>query len=583
MIDIASYWAALQSARPSGVRALLLGLATFVLLWIFSIPYRAAYVPNGGDIPALADGLLLAPGAHWLDWFTRGYSDFWDRYPEWPLQVTGFTRPLFQFAIYLAHFALGRDWASYQVINCFAVAGLAAVAFQIAQVALGRRPGLSLLAAILVVLSPPVLQSWLFGLAFAIEPLATLFAAGAFLAVVARRDFLCLLFLFAALLTKENTVWAPLAAAITIMLRPKSDEPLRRRTITAAMMFLPVVMWLSLRFISFDGIGGTYATIGYTPLEDFLNLTFYKLTHLDFVLVSSTSATEWNWTLLDKAIRIGARILIYVLLGLWTLRVLLETLSWLRFALHAKAWPTMNPPLLVALWAGLALAFHLALPILAERYATSVCVFVWPALVAEVEKRRNAIVWLGLAVCSVVILARSSYFTVDWGLRTVRNNYEFMNAALREAPATTRQIYVLPASESLQDGNPKYVRLILDVSPEIVRIVDIDWKCDKPDNVVVFNHSIADGVVNLTVNLPDCANFRFINAHFANSALTNGHLYRNAAISYELPDAYPIGPEVWQPPFYLGRKMTVHVRPRGPARFIIDRGEPNGIAWFDTP
>ena len=188
--------------------------------------------------------------------------------------------------IYLAHFVLGRDWASYQLINCFAVAGMGAVAFQIAQTALGLRTGPSLVAAMLVVLSPPVLESWLLGVGFAIEPLATVLVAGAFLAVLARRDFLCLALLFLALLTKENTVWAPLAAAITIMLRPKLDESLRRRAFTAAAMLLPVAMWLGLRFAFFGGIGGTYATAGYTPLADFLKLTFHKLTHMHYLFIT---------------------------------------------------------------------------------------------------------------------------------------------------------------------------------------------------------------------------------------------------------------------------------------------------------
>ena len=153
--------------HQTGRSAVLLGFAIFVLLWLLYTPYREIYVPNADDIPALADGLLLAPGAHWPDWFTRGYSNFWDAYPERPGGDTGFTRPAFQFLIYLAHFALGRDWESYSLINCFAVAGMAAVAFQIAQAALRLRTGLSLLAAMLVVLSPPVLKCWLFGLAFA--------------------------------------------------------------------------------------------------------------------------------------------------------------------------------------------------------------------------------------------------------------------------------------------------------------------------------------------------------------------------------------------------------------------------------
>ena len=280
-----------RTGRHSGGIALLLGFAIFGLLWILHIPLREIYVPNEDDISTLASSLLLAPGARWQDWFTRGYSHFFDLYPDWPAHGTefarmAFTRPAFQFVIYLAHFVLGRDWASYQLINCFAVAGMGAVAFQIAQTVLGLRTGPSLVAAMLVVLSPPLWISWVSGVGFAIEPLATVLVAGAFLAVLARRDFLCLALLFLALLTKENTLWAPLAAAITIMLRPKLDESLRRRAFTAAAMLLPVAMWLGLRFAFFGGIGGTYATAGYTPLADFLKLIFFKLTHMHYLFIT---------------------------------------------------------------------------------------------------------------------------------------------------------------------------------------------------------------------------------------------------------------------------------------------------------
>ena len=155
--------------HQAGWSAVLLGFAVFALLWILYTPYRDLYMPNTADIPALADGLLLAPGAHWTDWFTRGYSNFWNAYPEWPFRDTGFTRPAFQFLIYLAHFALGRNWELYSVISCLVTAAVAAVAFLIARTALGLRIELSLLATALVVLSPPVLEHWVFGLAFAIE------------------------------------------------------------------------------------------------------------------------------------------------------------------------------------------------------------------------------------------------------------------------------------------------------------------------------------------------------------------------------------------------------------------------------
>ena len=563
--------------HQTGWSAVLLGFAVFALLWILYTPYRKLYMPNTADIPALADGLLLAPGAHWTDWFIRGYSNFWNAYPEWPYRDTGFTRPAFQFLIYLAHFALGRNWELYSIISCFVTAAMAAVAFLIARTALGLRTGLSLLAAALVVLSPPVLEHWVFGLAFAIESLASVLVVGAFLAAVARRDFLCLMFLFAALLTKENAVWAPAAAAITIMLRPKPEEPFRRQAITAAVMFLPVVFWLGLRFAFFGGIGGTYATAGYRHLGFFLALSLQKLTHLDALFVGQHAfVTEGHGALLDRAIRLGTRLLTYALFSLLALRVVREIANRLRYARDKRRWPTVDAAFLVPLWAAIALAFHFAIALPDPRYATSVVVFAWPALVAEIDRRRQAVIWLGLMLLCVVSALRS-YRSVE--IRQDPTNIELspmIQVALDQVPMATRQVYTLAVfHDGLPFVNPEYMRLILGLPAEIVRMFDISWNCGESNDLVAFDHSIADGVVKLTVTLPACANFVVPSI----KALANGHLYRNATISYELPDSSITSN--WSGE--VGRRMTVYVRPNGPARFIILHGGPSGIAWFDTP
>jgi hypothetical protein len=560
----------------TGWGAVLLGLAIFGLLWILDTPYREFYAPNATDIPALADGLLLAPGAHWEDWFTRGYSNYFDLYPEWPPGNTGFTRPAFQFVIYLAHFALGRNWELYRLISCFAAASVAAAAFLISRTALKLRTGLSLLAAILVLLSPPVLVCWQNGLASAHEPLATLLVACAFLAVVARRDFLCLMLLFGALLTKETAVWAPAAAAITIMLRPKPHEPLRRRVIAAAAMFLPVVLWLGLRFAFFAGIGGTYATAGYTPLGDFLALTFKKLRNLDALFVSQPAlVTLGHQALLDRGIALGTRLLTYALFFLLALRIMPEIANRLRCAMHDKRWPTVEAAFLVPLWAAIALAFHFTLALTWARYATSVVVFAWPALVAEIDRRRQAVLWLGLTVFCVVSTFRS-YHSIE--SERPSGEYSPMRVALHQMPMATRQVYILGDVDALPSANPEYVRLILGLAAEIVRIIDVNWDCGGSNNLVAFDHSTTEGVVNLTVTLPTCASFIFL-AHIGDEALANDHLYRNSTMSYELPEAYP--KQKWS--FDVGRRITVHVRSSGPARFIIQHGGPNGFAWFDTP
>src|SRR5262249_9906776 len=182
---------------------------------------------------------------------------------------------------------------------------------------------------------------------------------------------------------------------------------------------------------------------------------------------------------------------------------------------------------------------------------------------------------LALAVCCVLSLAKASYRLAEWSAVVARNDtYRAMETVLRQAPTTTRQIYVIPA-QGLQPANPEYVRPALCVPAEIVRVIEIDWKCRQVGDFVSFDHSFADGIVSMTVTLPTCANFKFFTERF-NKAIANGRLRRNDTMSYELPEAYQL-------PFDLGRRMTVHVRPTGPARFVIEHGRPNGIAWFDTP
>jgi hypothetical protein len=90
-------------------------------------------------------------------------------------------------------------------------------------------------------------------------------------------------------------------------------------------------------------------------------------------------------------------------------------------------------------------------------------------------------------------------------------------------------------------------------------------------------------VVSMTVTLPACAYFDFFTNRF-DDAITNGRLYRNGRMSYEWPEARPgRGGLLYASSFDLGRRMTVHVRPTGPARFIVEHGRSDGIGWFDTP
>src|SRR5262249_39120384 len=285
-------------------------------------------------------------------------------------------------------------------------------------------------------------------------------------------------------------VWATVGAAITIMLRPARDESLPHRALAAVAMFLPIVVWLGLRLVFFNGIGGTYATHGYTSLTDFLRLIFHKVKHIHSLFV------WYDWRRWDEdLLGFGLAILVYLLLFLWAVRILPETVNRVRNAIRDTRWPTVDFFSLVTLWAAIAFAFHFALPLNNERYETSLVMFAWPALVAVTAKHRNAVIWAIPGICCLASLITLSY-NLNWVVNyPMGNDEKLMRAELRQVPTAIQQIYVLPAAGVL-DLNLKYVRLVLGVSGEILRVVDIRWDCGASNDFVAFHHSTTDGIVN---------------------------------------------------------------------------------------
>ena len=367
--------------RP-GRSAALIGLGVFTLLWTLNLPYRRVYQPSDNDVTTLADALLLVPGAHWQEWFTKGYTDFFESYPEWPHQhLTAFARPAFQFLVYLAHFIFGQEWSSYLVLNYLAVAGVAGVAFAIARTTLSLEAAASVLAAGLVSMSPAVLESSIWEIGFASESVAVFLVGCAFLAVVAGRDFLCVIFLSIAVLTKETAIWTPFAAAMSVLLRADSGQALGRRARVAAGMLLPIALWLGLRSAFFGGLGGTYATLEYAPLAGFLSLTLTKLLHLYQLFVSQTPLSlAGDWLGVDRVTRIGTGLLVLLFLIMWILNRLRAASGALRLALRTSQWPTAKADSHVTLWAATGLAFYLALALHDARYSASAVMFAWPEL-----------------------------------------------------------------------------------------------------------------------------------------------------------------------------------------------------------
>ena len=568
--------------------ALLLGLTIIALLWLANVRYRSVYVPRLDDVTALADGLLLLPGSRWVDWFTQGHTHFFDAYPEWPWGLSGFARPVFQFTIYFAHFLLGKDWASYLAINYLAVAGPAVIAFAIARGRLGLGFGAALVASSLVLLSPAVLEFSIWELGFGSEPMASLFVGCAFLALTARRYLVSVLILSVALLTKETAIWAPFAAAMTVLLQAG-----RRRGLWATVMLLPVVLWLALRFTFFGGLGDTYASPHYTPIADFLAVTIWKLTHFHQLLVARDySVTGGSWLVIDRAARVGAAIVVTLLVIRWGWRSLHAGIAWLGTALRGSGLPTPDDAVLVTLWAAMGLGFYFALTLADLRYGASGVMFLWPAIVAGIVGHKSTWLRLGIGACFILSVQRASHLLIEMnpppeGSNTTQlfRDVTAMNTAIRQTPAGIQQVFVLSAGDDLSDVRPDYLQAFLGVPVEIVRVIDVDWDCKRADDRIVFDHSTRDGVVSLSAALPDCAQFLFEAAILDSRLLVDGRLDRSESITYELPEARPLQHrEIRSQIFDLGRRVTAHIRPRGPARFIIEHaGADGGLVWFDCP
>jgi hypothetical protein len=568
-----------------------IGGGIFLVLWLIDSPYRYAYQATDNDVTALADGLLLVPGSRWQDWFVQGHSHFFDAYPEWPLGLTAFARPAFQCLIYLAHFVFGRDWPSYLAINYLGIAGIAAVAYAIARSALRLGVAASLLAAALVLCSPAVLEFSIWQLGFASESLACVLIGAAFLASLARRDGLCIAILVVALFTKETAIWAPVAAAATALLRPAPSDTGPRRARAAAAMLLPLAIWFGFRFTVYGGIGGTYATAEYSPLGEFLGLTGQKIAHLHHLFIQQIPFVEaGRWATADQAVRVATALMLLALLALWARAALRFAWAMAAPALRQRRWPVADPALLTTIWFAMGLAFYLALAVPSTRYAAAAVMFAWPVIVAAVIRHRQAAWRFAVLACLVLSAARTAYFLAEMNAPLESEIGPFLrsaaktNAALRQIPPGIHEVYVLLAS-GLVTANPEYLRAFLGIDAKIVRIIDLSWYCGDRPEAVTLSHDARDGEVIIRASLPDCARFEFLSSTVNGTALHDGQLHRSASVDYELPEAHPIyhtGP--LRPTVEPGRQMIVHIRPRGPARFIIDDPSPaRGLVSFDTP
>ena len=157
-----------------------------------------------------------------------------------------------------------------------------------------------------------------------------------------------------------------------------------------------------------------------------------------------------------------------------------------------------------------------------------------------------------------------------------------LNAALRTVPTNIDQVYVLFAY-GMDIVDPAYLRALLGIKAELIHVADTSWSstCQGREEAIALNHETIEGVVTIRAVLPDCAALLFWNAGIDGRMIAQGRLRRSDSITYDLPDATNGNVGLQAAPDF-GRRMTVQIRPRGQARFIIEDRGPGNLTWFDT-
>jgi hypothetical protein len=208
------------------------------------------------DEPALISHTVNAPAR---EWFTQGFSSYFLIYPEWTSPNSNFLRPVVQLVVYLCNLAFGENYKFYYLVYY-----LTAIAILFGLLRVLKLCSVSwliqLVSGLLWALGPAFLGLGLVSIAFMFDLLAALICFAAFWACVQERYFVASLLLIGAVLTKETTLYAPLAAAATALFFNRAD--LRRGAAFAGLLVTPLALWAALRWNAFGTLLGGSTGLG---------------------------------------------------------------------------------------------------------------------------------------------------------------------------------------------------------------------------------------------------------------------------------------------------------------------------------
>jgi len=476
-----------------------------------------------GDDPAFIGATLSSP----IDWFTRGYADYFDVYPEWGTRIgTDFIRPVTNLVAYANHAVFGENYAlHFALFFLVQFASLAIILRLLRETSVP--PAAAAGMGLLYLFNPAFLNAGLTGLAFHFDVLAALMELAALLALWRGRNIVALILLTLAVFTKETAVFAPLAAALTVLVWSGNRR-------SALLMLSPLVPWIAARFfVSGDVLGrqldipaGSVAAgvlvwpTGMTPYDIVIGFpSMLTFSRRDMLWTAWIAVNAAMWVFMFYAVYIASR------------RALASSPQGGKADQLAAAFP---------IWMLGALAVCVITAPL-TRYGSGYYAFLYLFLgnflfspAARVPRWLSASVVLVFSAATAFQLERSLEFSSTW--QSFVSRERALYDALRALPQDGGTVYVVSAPPAYVSA-PKYLTRAWSLNLNVV-IVNHALRCARSDDSARTEFAEATPGL-LDVRIPDCAEFGFtrVSPDLYRRGI-GGTLLRERIGTYQFPEGH---------------------------------------------
>jgi hypothetical protein len=244
-------WSSSASANQEVTAAMLAGL--LLLIGIYAYFYIRLY---NGYLLVLDDpgniGGTVEEGLR--GWLTRGMSDYYHVYPEWPQSAfSNFYRPVWNLTIFTEQAVLGQHYWAWFLAFCALQYGGTLVFLRLL-LSLGLPSRSALPFTILFLFNPAFLNFGFIYPGFEFDVFISLLLLSALYQLLHDRFGYALALISAAIFTKETAIFAPVAAALTVFI-------LKRDAKWSIAMLMPLLLWIAARWLAFHAVmGGTFAS-----------------------------------------------------------------------------------------------------------------------------------------------------------------------------------------------------------------------------------------------------------------------------------------------------------------------------------